>query len=203
MKSCPQCDRSFADSQDACDFDGTSLVEDPLVDDPKPLPVSLVVSKRPSTTQSSFLRLLKSPVFLTVLLVAAVLSSLLLIVYYGAKQPNTIAERRAPQDSVSQVPPAQPAAQDKTQAPSTSPNEVSTASTSRDTRKHSVTTSRSRARLRTSPSRNQTKPEIARQRQPKDKSLQTDSKDNPNRKESKLTAALKTTWNILKKPFKF
>src|SRR6267142_3856949 len=70
------------------------------------------------------------------------------------------------------------------------------------------------ARLRSSPSnRNQpSKPEIALQKQPKDKApqkeskdsaLQRDSKENAKRKDSKLTAALKTTWNIIKKPFKF
>jgi hypothetical protein len=82
------------------------------------------------------------------------------------------------------------------------------------TRERSVTASRSRARLHTSPSiRNQqSSPEIALQSHPKDKalqkehkesSLQGDSKENANRKDSKVTAALKTTWHILKKPFKF
>jgi hypothetical protein len=233
MKRCPKCDRSFADFHHVCDFDGTDLV-----DDPRTFPVFPVVSARAAATKSPFLRLVKSPVFLTVLLLAGLLSSLLLIVYYGARQPNSIAESRAPRDSpdspnsiVSQAPPAQPPARIGT-APSTKPNEVSTESgpgspcgqpawgggcdrvTHRSEISKTKAASRSRPRLRTSPSiRNQqSRPEIALQRQPKDKSLQKeskesalqrDSKENPNRKESKLTAALKTTWNILKKPFKF
>jgi hypothetical protein len=211
MKRCPQCDSSFPDFHHACEFDGAELV-----DDPRPLPVPPVVSARAAATKSPFHLLVKSHVFLTVLLLSGLMSSLLLIAYYGARQPNSIAESRAPLDSpdsnVSPVPPADTLAQDGTQSPSTGPNEVSTGSGS-DRVKRSVTGSRSQARRRTSPSRNQqSRPEIARQRQPKDKALQKeskesalqrDSKENANRKESKLTAALKTTWNILKKPFKF
>ena len=235
MKRCPKCDFSFVNFHHVCDFDGTDLV-----DDPETLPVSPGVSAL-AATQSPFLRLVKSPVFLTVLGLAGVLSSLLLLVYYDAtSQPNSIAESPAPRDSpdspdsiASQVPPTQPPAQPpariRTRIPSTSSNEVSTGNgsdrvTSRSkisepakdhssTRERSVTAPRSRARLRSSPSiRNQSRAEIALQRQPKDKALQKkskesalqrDSKENANRKESKLTAALKTTWNILKKPFKF
>jgi hypothetical protein len=193
-----------------CDFDGTDLV-----DDPETLPVSPAVSALVTATRSPFLRLLKSPVFVTVLALAGLMSSLLLIVYYdGASQHNSIAESRAPRDSVvSVVPPAQPPTQ--TPAPATSRSEISKpAKDVSSTRARSVTASSSRARLRSSPSiRNQqSRPGIALHRQPKDKALQKDSKEgalqrdskeNANRKESKLTAALKTTWNILKKPFKF
>ena len=206
MKRCAKCNFSFVNFHTVCDFDGTGLV-----DDPEALPVSPGVSALVAATQSPFLRLVKSPVCFTVLALAGILSSLLLIVYYdAANQPNSIAENRAPRDSVvSLVPPAQP--------PSTSRSEISKPKAAKDLsskRERSVTASRSRARPRSSPSiRNQqSRPEVALQRQPKDKALQKeskesalqrDSKKNANRKDSKLTATLKTTWSILKKPFKF
>jgi hypothetical protein len=218
MKRCPKCDFSFVNFHHVCDFDGTDLV-----DDPETLPVSPGVSALVAATQSRFLRLIKSPVFLIVLALAGLVSSALLVGYYdAASQPNSIAESPAVRDSVvSLVPPAQPPARPParivTRAPSTTPSEIGKPKAAKDlssTRERSVTASRSRARHLPSPSiRNQqSRPEIALQRQPKDKALQKeskesalqrDSKENANRKESKLTAALKTTWNILKKPFKF
>jgi len=215
MKRCPKCDFSFVNFHHVCDFDGTDLV-----DDPETLPVSPGVSALVAATQSSFLRLVKSPVFLVVLALAGLVSSALLIGYYdAASQPNSIAESPAARDSpdsiVSLVPPAQPPAPIRTQAPSTNRSEISKpAKDLSSTRERSVTAARARARLHPSPStRNQqSRPEMALQRQPKDKALQReskesalqrDSKEKANRKESKLTAALKTTWNILKKPFKF
>ena len=220
MKRCPKCDFSFASFHHVCDFDGTDLVDDPVT-----LPVSPGVTALVATTQSPFLRLIKSPAFLAVLALAGLVSSALLIGYFdAASQPNSIAESQAARDSpsnsiVSLVPPvqtpAQPLAGVGTQAPSISRSEISKpAKDLSSTRKRLVTASRSRARLRSSPSiRNQqSRREIALQEQPKDKALQKeskesapqrDSKKNVNRKESKLAATLKTTWNILKKPFKF
>jgi hypothetical protein len=216
MKRCPKCNFSSADFHDVCDFDGADLVDDSAT-----LPVSPGVSALVASTQSPFLRLVKSPVFLTVLGLAGILSSLLLIVYYdAASQHNSIAESRATRDSpnyiASPVPPAQHPAQIGTPAPSTL-SQISKPEAAKDlssTRERSATASRSRARPRSSPSvRNQQRrPEIALQRQPKDKALQReskqsalqrDSKKNANGKESKLVATLKTTWNILKRPFKF
>jgi len=226
MKRCPKCDFSFANFHHVCDFDGTDLV-----DDPETLPVSPGVSALVAATQSPFLRLVKSPVFLIVLALAGLVSSALLIGYYDASsQPNSIAESPAARDSpdspdsiASLVPPAQPPARPSariaTRAPSTRSELGKPAKDLSSTRERSVKASCSRARLRSSPSiRNQqSRPETALQRQPlqrqprakalqkesKDIALQRDSKENANRKESKLAAALKTTWNILKKPFKF
>ena len=201
MKRCPKCNFSFPDFHHTCDFDGADLVDDPQTQHGSPRVTALAAA-----TQTPFRRLVKSPVFLMVLLLACLFSSLLLIVYHdAAPQPNSIAESKAPRDS-SDRPPADAAAQDRTQSPSA--NSEIKAEAAKDlssTRAPSVTASRLRTRLRTSPSiRNkQSRPEIALRRQPKDKALQRESKENPNRKESKLTAALKTTWNILKKPFKF
>jgi hypothetical protein len=231
MKRCPKCDFSFVNFHRVCDFDGTDLI-----DDPDTLPVSPAVTALVAATQSPFLRLVKSPVFLMVLALAGLVSSALLFGYYDAQsQANSIAESQASPDSrvslASPVPPSQPLARIPPRAPSTNPKEVNTGSRSdrvrsrseiskpktkdlSSTREPSITASRSRPRLRHSPSiRNQpSRPEIALQKQPKDKALQKDSKEsalqqdskrNADRKESKLTAALKTTWNILKKPFKF
>jgi hypothetical protein len=230
MKRCPKCDFSFADFYHVCDFDGTDLV-----DDPQTLPVSPGISALVAVTQPRFLRLIKSPVFLTVLGLAGMLSSLLLIGYYdAAPPPHSIADspaaRNSPNAIESLVPPAAPSDRIGMRTPSIGPKEVSTGSgsdrvTSRSeiskparepssTRKQSLTASRSRAQLHSSPSlRNQQRsPETALQRPPKDKVLQRESKqsalqgnakENANRKESKFTAALKTTWNVLKRPFKF
>ncbi len=201
MKRCPKCDFSFVNFHNVCDFDGTDLV-----DDPETLPVSPGISALVAATQSPFLRLVKSPVFLLVLALAGLVSSALLIGYFdAATQPNSIAETPASGDSRdaigSLVPPAQPAAEPParttTRTPSTSPNEVSTPTrrgshrvTSRfeiskpakdlsSTRERSVTASHSRARLHSSPSiRNQqSRPEITLQRQPKDKALQKEHKE--------------------------
>ena len=222
MKRCPKCDFSFADFHRTCDFDGTELV-----DDPETLPVSPAVSAL-AATQSPFLRLIKSPVFLIVLALAGLLLSALLIGYFdSSSQPNSIAESPASPDSVvSPVPPAQasaqPPAQTRTQTPATSRSEISKPKAAKDlssTRERTVTASRSRARLHSSPSnRNQqSRPETALQKQPlqrqprakalqkesKESALQRDSKENANRKDSKVTAMVKTTWKIIKKPFKF
>jgi hypothetical protein len=221
MKRCPKCDFSFVNFHHVCDFDGTDLV-----DDPDTLPISPAVSALAAATQSPFLRLVKSPVLITVLALAGLLSSLLLIVYFdAASQPNSSAASRAPRDTpdaansiASQVPPVQPSHQITVPAPATTRSAISKPAKDR-TPQRSVTASNARARLRSTPSnRNQqTRPEIALHRQPlqrqtKDKplqkesaasTLQRDSKENVNRKESKLTAVLKTPWRILKKPFKF
>src|SRR6267154_5118385 len=101
MKRCPKCDFSFVNFHHVCDFDGTDLV-----DDPETLPVSPAVSALVAVTRSPFLRLVKSPVFFTVLALAGLLSSLLLIVYYeAASQHISIAESRAPRDSPADSPP--------------------------------------------------------------------------------------------------
>ncbi len=211
MKRCPKCDFSFASFHHVCDFDGTDLVDDPAT-----LPVSPGVAALVAATQSPFLRLIKSPVFLAVLALAGLVSSALLIGYFdAASQPNSIAEsqasRNSPSNSTASLAPpvqtpAQPQAQVGTRAPSFSRPEISKpAKDLCSTRERSVTASRSRALLRSSPSiRNQqSRPKIALQKESKESALQRDSKKNANRKESRLTATLKTTWNILKKPFKF
>lgn len=199
MKRCPKCNLTFADFQHVCDFDGTGLV-----DDPETLPVSPRVSALVAATQSPLLRLIMSPVFLTVLGLAGVLSSLLLIVYYDAtSQSSSIATNQPSQNStVSPVIPVQtsvPPASSKTPAAS---SQASVLSNSKGTERSSAAlrrqakASRSSTRLHSlTTARNQQRRSPA--------AVQRESKDTVNQKEPKLTAMLKTTWRILKKPFKF
>jgi len=210
MKHCPKCDFTFADFYNVCEFDGAELVDDP--------------ERPPSSVKASptrFRRVLRSPVFFTAILVLAVLASALMIGYYDSvNQSNSIAGNQPSQNSsVSPVLPAQNSAQPPAQikTPATS-SRASALSNSKRTEKSSslersiarstsrspsvfnarrpVTPSRSSARLhsptsaRNQPSRSPTAP-------------QRESKDTANQKEPKLTAMLKTTWHILKRPFKF
>src|SRR5260370_4745844 len=126
MKRCLKCDFSFASFHHVCDFDGTDLI-----DDPESLPVSPGVSALVAATQSPFLRLVKSPVFLAVLALAGLLSSALLIGYFdSASQPDSFTKSLASLDSVVSLsppvqPPAHPPARIWTRAPSTSRSEIS------------------------------------------------------------------------------
>ncbi|HYR77758.1 MAG TPA: hypothetical protein VEM96_18215 [Pyrinomonadaceae bacterium] len=208
MKHCPKCDFTFADFYNVCEFDGAELV-----DDPERPPSSVRASPPPSR----FRRVLKSPVFFTGLLVLAVLASALMIGYYDSvNQSNSIAGNQPSQNSsVSPVLPTQssvqPPAQIKTPATSSG---VSALSNSKRTEKSSSTsrspsrsTLSSNARRPTIASRSRARlhsPTSARNQPGKSQTaLQRESKDTANKKEPKLTAMLKTTWNILKKPFKF
>jgi hypothetical protein len=208
MKRCPKCDFSFVNFHHVCDFDGTNPV-----DDPETLPVSPAVSALVAATQSPFLRLVKSPVSLTVLALAGLLSSALLIGYYdAASQPNSIAASRASRDSpdshasiASLVPPTQPAAQPParplariaTRVPSASPNRVSTGSgsdrvTSRSeiskpakdlSSRRERSLTASRLRARLHPS-----PSISNQQIKPETALQKQPKDKAPQKESKESA---------------
>jgi len=208
MKHCPKCDFTFADFYNVCEFDGAELVDDPEH------PPSFV---RASPPPSRFRRVLKSPLFLTGLLVVALLASALLIGYYdAANQSKSIAGNQPSQNSiVSPVVPTQtsvqPPAQIKTPATSSrasaltnskrtekssSPSRSPSRSTSSSNARRQATASRSRARLQS--------PASARNQPSKSPTtLSRESKDTADKKEPKLTAMLKTTWHLLKKPFKF
>ncbi len=208
MKHCPKCDFTFADFYNVCEFDGAELVEDP-----EHPPSYLRASPPPSRLR----RVLKSPLFLTGLLVVALLASALLIGYYdAANQSKSIAGNQPSQNSiVSPVLPTQtsvqrpaqiktPATSSRASALSNSKRTEKSSSTSRSPSRSTLssnarqpaTASRSSARLHTPTSaRNQPS------RSPT--ALQRESKDTANQKEPKLTAMLKTTWHILKRPFKF
>ncbi len=200
MKRCPKCDFSFADFHHVCDFDGAELV-----DDPERPPSSL----KASPPRRRFWRVLKSPVFLAGLGLVAVLASALLIGYYDSvNQLNSIARNQPSQNSsASPVSPAQNSTQSTAQRPAhTNTPAASTrapvASKSKTTEKSSstarrqATASRQLARLHSpgSARKQPSKSLTARQRE---------SKDTADQKEPKLVAMLKTTWHILRKPFKF
>ena len=200
MKHCPKCDFTFADFYNVCEFDGAELVEDPEH------PPS---SERASPPPSRFRRVLKSPLFLTGLLVVALLASALLIGYYdAANQSKLIAGDQPSQNSiVSPVLPTQTSVQIKTPATS---SRVSALSNSKRTEKSSSTsrsTSRSNARRQAtaSPSSARLHSPASARNQPgrSPAALPRESQDTANKKEPKLTAMLKTTWHILKRPFKF
>jgi cytoskeletal protein RodZ len=200
MKRCPKCDFSFADFHHVCDFDGAELVDDPE------RPPSQVKASSP---RRRFWRVLKSPVFLAGLGLVAVLASALLIGYYDAKnQLNPIARNQPSENSsASPVSPPQDSTQSaaqrpaETKAPAASTRALVASNPKRTERSSSKarrqgTASRQLARLHS--------PGSAR-KQP-NKSLtarQKESKDAADSKEPKLTAMLKTTWHILRKPFRF
>jgi len=200
MKRCPKCDFSFADFHHVCEFDGTELV-----DDQERLPVSPTASATATGYWSFFLRVVKSPLFLTGLAVMALLASALLIGYYdSANQSNSIAENHAsPNSVVGPVLPAQasaqPPAQIETRAPSSTRSEIVNPKAADDfasMRGPPVMASRSRARFRS--------PALVRNQQSRSETaLQKESKENARPKETKVAAMLKTAWHVLKKPFRF
>jgi cytoskeletal protein RodZ len=200
MKRCPNCDFTFADFHHVCDFDGSELV-----DDPERPPSQLKTSQPPSRLW----RLLKSPLLLAAVGLVAVLASALLIGYYDSvNQLNSVARNQTSQDSsVSPVSPPQDSTQSTAQRPaetkaSAASTRVLVASNPKRTEGSS-----SKARRRGTASRQlaQLHSPGSAKKQPS-KSLtarQRESKDAADSKEPKLTAMLKTTWHILRKPFKF
>ncbi len=194
MKHCPKCDFTFADFYRVCEFDGAELVQDPEH------PPSSV---RGSSPPSRFRRVLKSPLFLTGIAVVAVLASALLFGYYdSASQSSSIAANQPSQNSIvspvlSTQTSVQRPAQIKTPATSSRASSLSNSKrkekSSATARRH-ATASRSLARLHSS---------ISARNPPSRSPLRRESKDTANQKEARLAAMLKTTWRILKKPFKF
>jgi hypothetical protein len=217
MKECPKCGFTFPDFHHVCDFDGTNLV-------PEPSRPPLVNLSRP---KSRFRRCLKSPLFLASVTTFALLSSALLIGYFdSANQPGPVA-KSAPAASSDNVVPVVRAsnrspARIKTPVHSARVSNIvrshSWARFSASARRHATSThSVTRSHQATyvgSASRNS---EVARQRDPQPMSRSQIS--NPQQsaraqpishpqqtshdKDSKLTAMLKSTWHVLKRPFKF
>ena len=109
MKRCPQCEFTFEDREQVCDFDGTELI---AVPEP-PLPKI----KLPSAAGwAPIQRLMKSPMGLGVLVIGGLILSALAIGYYDSANQEQIA---APNLASSQPRPGQPEAQ-------TSPKRIST-----------------------------------------------------------------------------
>ena len=86
MKRCSECEFTFEDHQQFCDFDGTELT---VV--PEPFPSFKKVSAPATVFPSLFLRVARSRVTLAVLGLAGVMMSALLIGYFEAgNQPNLV-----------------------------------------------------------------------------------------------------------------
>jgi hypothetical protein len=206
MKHCPACNFSFPDFYRVCDFDGTELVKDSE-------PRSLVKVKTPRP--SRFRQSLKSPVLWAGLLLIAVVSSAFLLAYYNATSLSTSVMRTLPTSAspASAMPDARASDQSpaliKTPVPAKR-GSVTGAQASRlqlntlprspsASLRPKATAPRSQARLHqsTSVGNRSRKSEIAGRRDDRRGRQLSDNK------EPKLVAILKTTWNVLKKPFKF
>ena len=183
MKYCPRCNFTFADFHHVCDFDGAELISAP---------------EPPSNTARAWLlrRCLKSPVLLSAVGLCAVVSSAFLIGYYEVvKQTTSIVKTEpAPTLSVPTMPPApdsQSPAVSQTGAVLHKKARRSTASSAlRTPRTASATLARNRPQSRKTLKR----VEVA---------TRTESPQTAGKKDSILTATLKTTWRVLKKPFSF
>jgi len=216
MKQCPRCDFTFPDFHHVCDFDGAELIPDPE----RPSLVTL----RPSRIR----RCLKSPLFLAGLTALGLLSSALLIGYFdSASQSATISqEQSAPASDETAVPltkAAKSPAQVKTPVPAKSSNAEKPKRSAKPSFAHlrpPAISPRAVAPVyrRTSIESPPPKSEIAWQRDlppvssteqvPRAQPIsypQTAARPQPvsHDKEPKLTAMLKTTWRVLKRPFKF
>ncbi|MGH9968775.1 MAG: hypothetical protein ACREBG_13230 [Pyrinomonadaceae bacterium] len=105
MKHCPQCEFTFDDQQQFCDFDGTELSVIP-----EPLPPSFKsVLLAPAASRSFVRRLVQSRVSMATLALAGLVLSALLIGYYDSvNQPNSgMSNSQTRNDTASMVPSTQ------------------------------------------------------------------------------------------------
>lgn len=183
MKYCPRCNFTFADFHHVCDFDGAELISDP---------------ERLSSSSSRMRRFLKSPVLLAAAGLGAVVGSAFLIGYYDVVNQTSLPIRTEPSPTLT----ANSSPADFGQSGVSIQGPVSIPSKKFQPTKGANRASRIRVRLssarisslRKSPAvKGAAQPQVARRT-----AEQTHSQ-----KEPILTAMLKTTWRVLKKPFKF
>jgi hypothetical protein len=192
MKHCPACNFSFPDFHKVCDFDGTELVPD---------------AERPhlAPPQSRFRRAFKSPVVWAAALLMFVMSSAFLVAYLEATvQPPAIAtveSRPAPSvdPRVTAVENISPTAKTKAAKRLSAPVNSRKSTNHKSRRPAIASRSVSRREQRTSRVRPRTETVRREDRQ----AVVNLSRRDTEEKEPKLTAALKTTWRFLKKPFRF
>ena len=227
MKRCSQCEFTFEEHQQFCDFDGTELS---VV--PEPFPSFKKITVPVSVVPSIFLRVVRSRVSVAVLALAGVMLSALLIGYFeSGSQPNidisAKAESRNEAISVAQDPsdssgPAKPEEVAKSRFTSTQltikADEKSVASSKKkspSTSKPEGTKRRFEKANRELLARNQkigsqkanqkmgsqkaNTESVARNQKTPDGSKSQGSK----RGDSKVVAILKKTGRILKRPFEF
>jgi hypothetical protein len=218
MKRCSECEFTFEDHQQFCDFDGTGLT---VV--PEPFPSFKKVAVPATVFPSLFLRVVRSRVTLAFLGLAGVMMSALLIGYFEAwSQPNiNIAAAPESRNEVISVPqdPSESSGEAK-------PEEVASRfiSTQRTIKadKESVTSSKKKSPATSKPqgnkprlgkanrgllTRNQkmgsheaNRESLARNQKRPDGSK---SQSSHHRGDSKVAAILKKTGRILKRPFEF
>ena len=183
LKYCPRCNFTFADFHHVCDFDGAELISAP---------------ERPSngSRPSLLRRCLKSPVLLASVGLCAVVASAFLIGYFEVVNQTTSTVKTEP--SLTLPATALPLASD-TQSPATNktavvPQEKTRRSTESSSKRRQRTASTTVARLHPQPRNTSKRSEIARR---------TESPQPASKKDPILTAMLKTTWRVLKKPFSF
>jgi len=183
LKYCPRCNFTFADFHHVCDFDGAELISEPDRSSNAP---------RPSLLR----RCLKSPLLLATVGLCVVVSSAFLIGYYEVVNQTTSIVKTEPAPTISAT--ALPAAPDTQSTATNKFAVVSQGKTRRLTESSSTrkqrTASATVARLRSQARNTAKRAEIAR----RPESPQPASKKDPI-----LTAMLKTTWRVLKKPFSF
>ena len=187
MKQCPKCDFTFADFHHLCDFDGTELV-------PVSEQSSLVKRSPPSRCR----RMLKSPLFSMGAATLGLLASALLIGYYDSvNQSAPVVQTPTSPASVSSANPV-PRVSDQSFVPikAAVPSKHGASRTSfpKPRRKPTVSHSHARLRQKIAAGNHSRKSETARRKEPEPTSPE---------KEPRLTAMLRTTWRVLKRPFKF
>jgi hypothetical protein len=221
MKYCPACNFSFPDFHHVCDFDGTELVPEP--------PRKPANEARSSRFRSA----LKSPAFISVLLAITLLSSAILIGYLDLpyQSPSAVTTQATPDSTNDAAAPAPPSQQPHGLARRLA--HAMGRSKSHVTARHETTTARlgskrhqgffaspvqnaeiarsresqesSNSRAKNAPAAAVTAPTAAKTSAPRNTQIAGSRSFEPvsHQKEPKLTAMLKTTWHVLKKPFKF
>ncbi|HYX27899.1 MAG TPA: hypothetical protein VE863_04980 [Pyrinomonadaceae bacterium] len=181
MKYCPRCNFTFPDFHQVCDFDGSELLPDPE----RPL-------ANKSKRQSIWRSWIKSPVLLAAVGLFAVVSSAVLIAYLEVVNQTTPLARTAPSPNMS----------DSSSANSSRSNEAAVAATtekqiSRPQKFTKLSPRPTMVRLpnvSNRPSLNNPKSELVRRQ---------NSEKNTREKEPLLASIVKSTWHVLKRPFKF
>ena len=183
MKYCPSCTFSFPDFHLVCDFDGTELVPDPE---------RLSLIKTPPR-RTLLRRLMTSPELLTALAILALFLSTAFFAYYQEiHQSTATADVQVAPVLLNKTPHLSTRTNAWLPQPDSSASSAPRAKNS--TAAHHLSSNRpSVARLR-------------REKRNEHPSAQTEvarGVDPPSEKQPKLTAMLKTTWRVIKKPFGF
>ncbi|HXT62602.1 MAG TPA: hypothetical protein VN696_06165 [Pyrinomonadaceae bacterium] len=183
MKYCPSCNFSFPDFHLVCDFDGTELVPD--------LERLSLIKTPPRRTLLR--RFITSPELLTALAILTLFLSTAFFAYYQDTSRETrTADVQVPPVLLNKTPHVSTRSDAWLPQPDSSLSSVPRAKNS--TAAHRLSSNRpSVARLRLEKRNEHPSPqmEVAR------------GVDPPSEKQPKLTAMLKTTWRVIKKPFGF